>query len=161
MESKENGKAVVSVLSESEIEALLLSATHGHLGCHCDGETYVVPISFAYDGKRLLGYTSPGKKIDMMRANPNVCVQVEQIVNLTDWRSAVVWGKFEELHQAQAAVAVGYLIDRYGPMFQDMPNSDRRGREITPPRVDQTSDGRIVYCIHVKQATGRREVPNE
>ena len=148
---------MVSALSETEIEALLMSATHAHLGCHADGKTYVVPISFAYDGKRILGYTSEGRKIDMMRANPEVCIQVDEIQSLSLWKSAIVWGRYEELRDAAAAIAVGYLIDRYGPIFEANPSPDYRGREITPPRIDGGFVERIVYCIHINEKTGRSE----
>lgn len=148
---------MVTVLSESEIEAVLLSATHAHLGCHTDDRTYVVPISFAYDGQRILGYTSAGMKIDMMRSNPSVCLQVDEIKSLSDWKSVILWGTYEELHESAAAIAVGYLIDRYGPIFDANPSPDYRGREITPPRLDGGIDERIVYCIHITEKTGRTE----
>ena len=156
---KERIDAMVNTINETEIEALLLSATHAHLGCHANGLTYVVPISFAYDGKRILGYTSAGQKTAMMRENPEVCIQVDEIKNLGEWKSAIVWGRYEELHESQAAIAVGYLIDRYGPIFQDDPSPDHRGREIIPPRVDSGLGERIVYCVHITKKTGRAEHP--
>ncbi|MHB8636407.1 MAG: pyridoxamine 5'-phosphate oxidase family protein [Fimbriimonadaceae bacterium] len=148
---------MISILSEKEIESLLMSAMHAHLGCHADGKTYVVPISFAYDGKRIIGYTSAGDKVTMMRKNPEVCIQVEVIESLTEWKSAVVWGRYEELHGSQAAIAVGYLIDRYGPIFADNPSPNRRGREITPPRIDGGIGERIVYCVNITERAGRTE----
>ncbi|HLK15460.1 MAG TPA: pyridoxamine 5'-phosphate oxidase family protein [Fimbriimonadaceae bacterium] len=148
---------MVKTLSEPEIEALLMSATHAHLGCCADGKPYVVPVSFAFDGKRILGYTNEGKKIQMMRSNPEVCLQVEEITDLTNWKSAIVWGRFEELKDSQAAIAVGYLIDRYGPIFEEQPSTERRGREVTPPSVREEVELRVVYCIHVREMTGRAE----
>src|SRR5580658_2404206 len=126
---------MVGKLEKSEIEGLLMSATHAHLGCHADGKTYVVPISFAYDGQRVVGYTSPGQKTEMMRLNPDVCIQVEEITDLANWQSAIVWGRYVELEVSEAAIALGLLIDKYGPIFEEHPAPDRRGREITPPRL--------------------------
>lgn len=150
---------MVRLLSDAEIDALLLTARFGHLGCHAEGVTYVVPMGFAYDGQRIVGYTHEGQKVAMMRANPDVCLQVEEIKSLTEWRSAVVWGRFEELREAQAAVAVGYLIDRYGPIFQDTASPDRRGREITPPKADGRRRERVVFCVRITRRTGRAESP--
>ena len=74
--------AIVGELLEAEIERVLVSAWRAHLGIHAGGRTYVVPISFAYDGKRLVGQTRDGLKIRMMRENPEVCVQCDEVENL-------------------------------------------------------------------------------
>ncbi len=63
------------------------------LGLAVDGEPYVVPISFGFDGEAVFFHTSKhGKKIDMMTANPRVCVQFENNVELiTDDEDACSW----------------------------------------------------------------------
>ena len=33
----------------------------------------------------------------MMRENPWVCVEVDHMDNLANWRSVIAWGRFEEL----------------------------------------------------------------
>ena len=38
-----------------------------------------------------------GKKIEMMRKNPEVCFQVDAIADLLNWESVICWGKFEEI----------------------------------------------------------------
>ncbi|MEB2777424.1 hypothetical protein SYJ56_19070 [Algoriphagus sp. D3-2-R+10] len=32
-----------------------------------------------------------------MRNNPRVCFQVDSIENMTNWRSVIAWGEFEEM----------------------------------------------------------------
>jgi len=63
------------------------------LGLAVDGEPYVVPISFGFDGEAVFFHTAPqGRKIEMMEANPRVCVQFERNVELvTDDDEACVW----------------------------------------------------------------------
>lgn len=148
---------MIRELSETEIWELVDRAQYGHLGCHADGKTYVVPISFARDGDRLIGLTSPGQKIDMMRKNPDVCVQMEEIESLTHWRSVILHGRYEELMGAERARAVGLLIDRYGESFAGDEAEARRGREVTPPRLDQQPQPAIVYAIHISDRSGRTE----
>lgn len=44
-------------LSAAEIEELLRSEWVARLGCHANDTTYVVPVSYAYDGEALYGHT--------------------------------------------------------------------------------------------------------
>lgn len=148
---------MIRTLSEEEIWQLVGGARYAHLGCHAEGKTYVVPVSFARDGSRLLGLTSAGQKIAMMRANPEVCVQVEAIDSLTRWRSAILWGRFQELEGAERATAAGLLIDRYGEAFAADPSVGRSGRDVTPPRLDHRSEPMIVYAIEISETSGRAE----
>ncbi len=63
------------------------------LGLAVDGEPYVVPVSFGFDGESVFFHTARhGKKITMMTANPRVCVQFERNVKLvTDEEDACSW----------------------------------------------------------------------
>ena len=60
-----------------EMEKLLQEETTGYLGLCADGEPYVVPLNHAYvDGKILVHCATTGKKLDYIRANPQVCYTV-------------------------------------------------------------------------------------
>ena len=84
-------------LNKDEIETVLRSQMIGRIGCHAEGRTYVVPITYAYDGECIYGHSADGLKIRTMRANPEVCFEVEHIAEMAHWRSVVAWGRFEEL----------------------------------------------------------------
>jgi nitroimidazol reductase NimA-like FMN-containing flavoprotein (pyridoxamine 5'-phosphate oxidase superfamily) len=149
---------MLGTLTQEEIDALLHTANFGHLACNAQGKTYIVPISFAVeDSNTLVGQTTPGLKVDIMRENPEVCICVDEIKDLTNWRSVIAWGTYEELSGIQAAQAMGLLIDKYGPIFEDAPTPDRRGRVVTPPRLDEKPSTAIVYRITIKEKTGRFE----
>jgi nitroimidazol reductase NimA-like FMN-containing flavoprotein (pyridoxamine 5'-phosphate oxidase superfamily) len=84
-------------LSELQIERFLQSQIVGRIGCHANGETYVVPISYAYDGTYIYARTYEGKKLDMMREEPRICFEVDTLRDLSEWKSVIGWGEFEEL----------------------------------------------------------------
>lgn len=132
-------------------------AMYVHLACHADGRTYVVPISFARIADQIYGITTEGLKIDMMRKHPDVCVQVESIRSLTDWRTAILWGKFKELEGSERSAAAGLLVDRYGTEFYDQSLSSRFAASVTPPRLDGQHKHFIVYAISVSEMSGRTE----
>lgn len=84
-------------LNETEIEALLERNVLGRLGC-TDGETvYVIPINYVYHKNCILAHSTEGKKITFMRSHPQVCFEVDEIENLVNWQSVIVWGNFEEI----------------------------------------------------------------
>ena len=70
-------------LSQEQMEALLRSQVTGRIGCHADGRTFVVPVTYAYgeDGY-IYGSTGEGLKVALMRKNPRVCFEVDHEANL-------------------------------------------------------------------------------
>ncbi|RYY62576.1 MAG: pyridoxamine 5'-phosphate oxidase family protein [Chitinophagaceae bacterium] len=86
-------------LNPGEIDDLLHQQFVGRIGCHADGLTYVVPVSYAYDGKCIYIHSLKGLKLEIMRKNPVVCFEVDETKRLSDWRSVIAFGHFEELEQ--------------------------------------------------------------
>ena len=78
---------MLGTLSSAEIEDLLRAEVVARLGCHAEGRTYVVPVTYAYDADAVLVQSADGLKVRMMRQNPLVCVEVDHVDNLANWRS--------------------------------------------------------------------------
>jgi uncharacterized protein len=87
----------VSDMSPAEMHALLQRESFGHLGCARDGRPYVVPMHYAYDGKDLYFFTTEGMKTQYLQANPQVCLQIEEVKDDMHWRSVMVVGRANEL----------------------------------------------------------------
>ena len=87
----------VEDMSPAEMHALLQRENFGHLGCARNNRPYVVPMHYAYDGKDLFFFTSQGMKTQFIDANPQVCLQVEEITDGTQWRSVMVIGQAEQI----------------------------------------------------------------
>lgn len=100
-------------LSRQEIDALLRDQLVGRIGCHDQGVTYVVPVFFAYDGEAVYAISMDGQKIRMMRSSPDVCFEVDDYDRETgSWRSAIAYGRYEELDEAGAPQARELLRER-------------------------------------------------
>jgi nitroimidazol reductase NimA-like FMN-containing flavoprotein (pyridoxamine 5'-phosphate oxidase superfamily) len=81
-----------------EMSVDLLKRTHiGRLGCAQGLQPYVVPLSFAYHREFIYSFTTIGKKIEWMRANPLVCVEADEIVSRHEWQTVVIFGRYQEL----------------------------------------------------------------
>jgi nitroimidazol reductase NimA-like FMN-containing flavoprotein (pyridoxamine 5'-phosphate oxidase superfamily) len=147
-------------LSPAEIEEVLKRQFIGHIGCHVDDITYVVPISYAYDGVYIYGHTFEGMKVNMMRKNPKVCFQVDTMRNMANWKSVISWGEYEELKEKEERNhALQQLIDRTLPVITS------KTVQLTPqwpfPSKDTESIKGIVYRIRLREKTGRFENNSE
>jgi uncharacterized protein len=138
-------------LNNSEIEDLLRSQVVGRIGCHSDGKPYIVPITYAFDGQYILGHTSEGLKVDILRQNPSICFQVDKVDNMTNWQSVIVWGLFEELQGYEARLAMQKLIAH----MEDLNNRDQNG--IETHQLETGGIKTVVYRINIFEKTGRFE----
>ena len=87
----------VEDMAPADMHTLLQRESFGHLGCARDSRPYVVPMHYAYDGKELYFFTTEGMKTQFIEANPQVCLQVEEITDSTHWRSVMVIGTAEQI----------------------------------------------------------------
>ncbi|MEI9476596.1 MAG: pyridoxamine 5'-phosphate oxidase family protein [Deltaproteobacteria bacterium] len=63
--------------SRVEIEKVLREEDTGYLGLSMGGKPYVVPLNYHYmDGRIIFHCSFTGKKLDYMKANPEVCFAV-------------------------------------------------------------------------------------
>ncbi len=100
-------------LTPNAIEALLHEEIVARIG-YLDrrGLPCIVPITYAYDGRALYGYSLLGAKIENMAANPKVCVEIDRVQNAADWCSVIVRGTFERLDGSLADEAVERISER-------------------------------------------------
>ena len=105
------------MLSESEARHLFEAARVARLGCIVDGEPYVVPINCYIEGDNLFSHSLPGRKISGLRENPQTCVQVDEIVDDLRWRSAIAFGKYEEVTKSNERAEILKKLLRKFPML--------------------------------------------
>ena len=98
-------------LNETQINNVLISQAVGRIACTNGKKPYIVPVTYVYDGKDIIGQTKEGMKLDIMRKNPNVCFQVDIMSDMANWQSVVVFGTFHELAGKEAQKAREYLFD--------------------------------------------------
>ena len=103
----------VEDMSPAEMHALLQRESFGHLGCARNNRPYVVPMHYAYDGKELFFFTTEGMKTQFIQANPQVCLQVEEVTDSTHWKSVMVIGRATELTEKEETQrAMKFITER-------------------------------------------------
>lgn len=137
-------------MSPNEIDEFVLTQKIGRVGCHVDGETYVVPVIYGWDADCIYVYTTEGKKVDMMRQNPIVCFEIDEYASNGGWRSVIARGVFEELAGDDAQRALQIITER---VTSNRSTSSSRSRD----------SGRepVAFRIRTTDVTGRKvEVPS-
>lgn len=139
-------------MNRSECIDLLAAERLGRLACSRDGQPYIVPVSFALDGHHLYSFSLIGQKIEWMRENPAVCVQVDSLRQHADWSSVVVNGRFEELPDR---IGSKHARDRAWSLLSKHANWWEPGG-VKP--VAEARTPHLFYRIIIESMTGRRAI---
>lgn len=91
----------VRVMSREECQGVAAAGDLARLACCRDDQPYIVPITYAQSGNRLYCFSMPGQKIDWMRSNPKVSLQIAEFASNRQWKSVVVTGRYQELPATQ------------------------------------------------------------
>lgn len=143
-------------LNETQINNVLLSQSIGRLGCVDGKKPYIVPVTFVYDGKDIFGQSVEGTKLNLMRKNPNVCFQVDMIMNMANWQSVVIEGSFQELKGKAADKARKYIYDRVLPLMTSS-TVHAHEHQVSASVDDSNRIKPVIYRIKIKKKTGRFE----
>lgn len=145
-------------LTAGEVETLLNEEYIGRIGCHAGGRTYVVPVTYAYDGAAIYAHSADGLKLRMMRANPEVCFEVDHMDDMTNWRSVICWGRFEELMGDQAKKGMAMLISRLLPVIASETVRLSGSMGVDEAHLaDVRGRTAVVFRIVLSERTGRFE----
>lgn len=149
---------MIGILSVKEIDQVLSENVIGRIGCTDGEKVLVIPVNYAFDGKHIIGHTLPGTKVSMMRKNPKVCFEVDDIKTLNKWKSVIAWGEYQELNdERDRYYAMKLFVDR---MIHLKISETARPPEQGEVRVHPRSNGNIrpiIYRIVITERTGRFE----
>jgi nitroimidazol reductase NimA-like FMN-containing flavoprotein (pyridoxamine 5'-phosphate oxidase superfamily) len=148
---------MLGTLHSRQIDQVLRSEVVGHLGCFADGKVYVTPITYVYDGESVYGHAAEGMKLRMLRANPQVCVQVERVENLANWVSVIVWGAFEELTGDAEKEGMRLFLERMEPLQVSETALSPHRAPVGVPALDLQGQLMVFYRIRLTERSGRFE----
>jgi uncharacterized protein len=149
---------MIGYLTKEQSEALLAENTFGRIGCNDGFNTYVYPSNYIFDGKFIYCHSLAGARISIMRNNKRVCFQVDAINDVTNWKSVMVLGDYEELNDER---------NRYYAMkaFNEKSLHIKISKSILPsiasekgPHPNALLNSRpVIYRISLDEITGRYE----
>jgi uncharacterized protein len=136
----------MKTLNEHDTWEVINAGKLGHLGCLDRGEPYVVPINYIVDAHHIYSHSLPGRKIQALRSYPRACLQVGENRNEFHWRSAIAFGRFEEINDdAQRRIILTRLLKSFP--------------ELTPVESELSPEGPpvIVFRLRIERVTGVAE----
>lgn len=137
---------MIEPLGKEDARRLLQEHYLGRLGCCVDGEPYVMPINYLFQGEDLYFHSLPGQKITALRAHPQACLQVDEIQDDYHWRSVIAFGRYEEITEPEERA------EWLAALFNRLPH-------LTPVESKMTKgqDEVIVFRLCVERITGVSE----
>jgi len=148
---------LIHELSTDDCASVLRRNDLGRLGCARFDQPYIVPIHFSFDEERncLYAFSAMGQKIDWMRDNPKVCLEVEEIVDKNNWTTVLVIGRYTEIHQSPDEADARRRAEQ---LFQQR-------REWWLPAAGKVPSrdhpGIVIYRIQIDRMSGRGAVRHQ
>jgi uncharacterized protein len=140
----------ITDMTAEEKASLLQRVGYGHLGCSRYDKPYVIPVHYAYAPPDLYLYTTQGMKTELLNANPQVCLQVEEVESSSRWSSVIVTGYAERLHAAQELEHARKLLRLSNPDLLPATAKTQFGAYLF------RSNTEVIYRIRVHHMTGRK-----
>ena len=137
----------------TEIENLLRTAELCHLAMVDDGKPYVVPMNFGYTDGALYFHSAPeGRKIDILRKNPDVCFSIIGSNVLVKGEKACSWtAKYSSVIGTGKAEVINVREEKEKGMSILM--SQYSDKEFDFSEVDLT--GVLVIRVAINDMTGK------
>jgi nitroimidazol reductase NimA-like FMN-containing flavoprotein (pyridoxamine 5'-phosphate oxidase superfamily) len=147
----------IQTMTEAECLSTLTRTSLGRLACAHQNQPYIVPIYFAYEQPYLYAFTTPGQKVEWMRYNPLVCLEVDEIEDSEHWTSIVIFGKYEELRDIpkwrDPLLHALELLNQNAGWWEPGCASSR----LRDPAQPLTP---VFYRIRIDRISGRRATPS-
>jgi nitroimidazol reductase NimA-like FMN-containing flavoprotein (pyridoxamine 5'-phosphate oxidase superfamily) len=81
------------ITDRTVIDAIIRECQVCRLGLSDDGEPYIVPLCFGYEGGTLYFHSAPeGRKIDILRKNNRVCFEFDIPGKMKESEQGCKWG---------------------------------------------------------------------
>jgi hypothetical protein len=134
---------MIAQLGSKESREILSQQRRGRLGCSLNNEPYVVPVNYLLEDDCIYIHSLAGHKINLLRANPRACLQVDDIVDDYNWRSVIATGWYEEVSNAEERER------KLAALFRHLPH-------LTPveSKMKSGAEQAILFRIRIERITG-------
>jgi hypothetical protein len=143
-------------MTTAEIENVLQSQSICRLACNDIKFPYLIPLSYFYDGKYIYCQSQQGKKIELMKKNPNVTILVDIIGSMNNYKSVIVNGEYQELKGNEADEARKLLFEQIFSLMTTTRIHHFEHQESG--KIDDSDRIKIVmFRIKILSSSGRKE----
>jgi len=144
------------ITDKAEIDAIIRSSRTCRLAMSDGNRPYVIPLCFGYDGSTLYFHCAPeGMKVDILRENPQVCVEFDITGDVDEAECACSWGiRFQSVVAFGTALPVKEPEEKRKGLALLMSQYSRPGQEFSFP--DASVSRTTVIKVVIDEMTGKQ-----
>jgi len=142
------------ITNQKDIEKTLIESNVCRLAMVDGDKPYIVPMNFGYsDGCVFFHSASKGRKIDLIKKNPNVCFEADQLVRFKKAKLACNWGiEYKSVIGSGKAQLLDNLEEKIKGLNIIMSHYSDRAFEYPDDMLEKT----IVIKVRIDSMTGKR-----
>ncbi|MDA9069243.1 pyridoxamine 5'-phosphate oxidase family protein [Algibacter sp.] len=143
-------------LGKSKCRTLLSNNYIGHLAYIYKNRPFVIPVTYYYDDSTnaLFGYSGDGHKINALRINNAVSLEVADIESVNTWKSVSVQGGFYELEGSTAKINLHKFSEGVKDVVRIKEGRDLKYLSEFSSKIYKEGPP-IVFKIDIEELTGR------
>ena len=142
------------IKDRAEIDSIIRCSQVVRLGLSDDGQPYIVPLCFGYDGEALyIHCAKEGRKLDIIRKNNKVCFEFDIALGIIEAEQACGWGM---KYQSGMGTGTAHILDDSESMRKALGllMAQYSDREFTFP--DEMLNRTAVIKIEIESITGKQ-----
>jgi len=142
------------ITDKNELEEILLKSKVCRLAMVDKDKPYMVPMNFGYKDDNLYFHgASEGHKIDLIKKNPEVCFEVDEVLKFKKTQIACDWGlNFKSVIGAGKAVFLDAPSEKINALDIIMSQYSGRAFEYSKKMLEKTA----VIKVTVDWMTGKK-----
>ncbi len=139
---------------KKEIEKILEESPVCRLAMVDGDKPYIVPMNFGYrDGILFFHSAKQGRKIDLIKKNPNVCFEVDQLIRFKKAKMACEWGlEYKSVIGSGRALLLDNIEEKIKGLHIIMSQYSQRTFEYPDEMLEKT----LVIKIVIDRMTGKQ-----
>jgi hypothetical protein len=102
-------------------------------------------VNYLFKDDGIYIHVLPGQKLDAMRENHKICLQVDKIENSSRWQSAIAFGEFQEIKKINEKIEI---------LKEFSEHSEQSTPVETMIEEQWNLGGMVVFRLNIKRITG-------
>jgi nitroimidazol reductase NimA-like FMN-containing flavoprotein (pyridoxamine 5'-phosphate oxidase superfamily) len=142
------------ITDPAEIEQIIKQARVCRLGLVDGNEPYVVPVCFGYENNAFYFHCAPeGRKLELIRNNNQVCVEIDTDVEITDAEKPCGWST---RYRSVIGVGRAHILEDEADKIHGLTVLMRQFGEKRSAVEFEKADRTAVVRIDIESITGKK-----
>jgi nitroimidazol reductase NimA-like FMN-containing flavoprotein (pyridoxamine 5'-phosphate oxidase superfamily) len=151
------------ITDRAQIDAIIRRSQVCRFGLSDQGQPYVVPLCFGYDGEALYFHCAPeGRKLDILRHNNKVCFEFDIVEGMIEADQGCDWGiRYQSVIGSGSAHFVEDLKEKQSALALVMSQYSSGTFSFPPETVSRSAVVRIDIESMTGKQSNRRPAPDQ